>query len=133
MKVILDSEALSALSRRDRAAHSLLAGIDAEDELAVIPAVILAEVMTGKPSDAAVWHVVDRLVVCHTTASIAARAGALRQGAESVRRKKRDLTIDAIVAATAEALAPSVVVTGDPTDFALLLSPSRIPVIPLHR
>jgi hypothetical protein len=38
-----------------------------------------------------------------------------------VRRKKRDLTVDAIVAATAVELAPSVVITGDASDLALLL------------
>jgi hypothetical protein len=38
-----------------------------------------------------------------------------------VRRKKRDLTVDAIVAATAVELAPSVVITADKSDLELLL------------
>jgi predicted nucleic acid-binding protein len=40
---------------------------------------------------------------------------------EGVRRKKRDLTVDAIVAATAVELAPSVVVTADKSDLELLV------------
>ena len=51
----------------------------------------------------------------------AMRAGALRTRAEKVRRKKRDLTVDAIVAATAVELAPSVVITADRSDLELLV------------
>lgn len=49
------------------------------------------------------------------------RAGALRARADSGRRKKRDLTVDAIVAATAAELAPSVVITADKPDLELLV------------
>lgn len=45
----------------------------------------------------------------------------LRLGPKAVWRKKRDPTVDAIVAATAVELAPSVVITGDKTDLGILV------------
>lgn len=56
------------------------------------------------------------------TPALAMRAGALRSRAERMRRKKRDLTVDAIVAATAIAMGPSVVVTSDGQDLELLVA-----------
>ncbi len=53
---------------------------------------------------------------------LAMRAGALRSRAERTRRKKRDLTVDAIVAATAIEMGPSVVVTSDGQDLELLVA-----------
>ena len=132
MIVVLDSAALSAVARRDRAAHPVLQAILTADHRVVVPAVVLAEVMTGKPTDAAVWHVVNRMVVQDVTASIAARAGALRERAAGQRVKKRDLTVDALVAATAEALAPSTIVTADAGDLLLLTSDSRVSVAQLR-
>lgn len=48
-------------------------------------------------------------------------AGALRARADTVRRKKRNLTVDGIVAATAVWVAPSVVNTADKPDLELLV------------
>ena len=63
------------------------------------------------------------------TAGIGYRAGQLRATAVRVRRKRRDLTVDAIVAATALTLpAPVVVLTSDPEDLRLLLAGTRIAV-----
>lgn len=45
----------------------------------------------------------------------------LRLGPKAVWRKKRDPTVDAIVAATAVELAPSVVITGDKTDLGIVV------------
>lgn len=91
------------------------------DHRVVVPSLVLAEVMTGKTTDAAVWNVVKRLPLVSIDARIAARAGALRERAESVRRKKRDLTVDAVVASVAVEVAPAVVVTADPKDLEALL------------
>jgi len=52
---------------------------------------------------------------------LAARAGELPERAGRARRKKRDLTVDAIVAAVAIARALSVVLTADPDDFGLFV------------
>lgn len=87
----------------------------------LIPAVVLAEVATGAPSDAAIWHVLSKIPTLDLPQSVAMRAGALRTRDERVRRKRRDLTVDALVAATAVEFAPAVVITGDTSDLALLV------------
>jgi predicted nucleic acid-binding protein len=103
----------------------------ANDQRVVVPAVVLAELITGRPADAAIWHAVGRLVIQDITAPIAAAAGRLRERASAARLKKRDLTVDALVAATAASFAPSVLLTGDPADFALLAPEGvRIVAIP---
>lgn len=86
--------------------------------------------MTGHPADAALRHVVNRLVP-DTTVATAAHAGALRMRTEHLRRKKRDLTVDAIVAATAVALAPSVIITGDPADLSALITDADVHIVSL--
>ena len=74
-----------------------------------------------RQADAAIWHVLGKIPTVDLPPSVAMRAGALRTRAEKVRRKKRDLTVDAIVAATAVELAPSVVITADKSDLELLV------------
>ncbi|MDR1808661.1 MAG: type II toxin-antitoxin system VapC family toxin [Propionibacteriaceae bacterium] len=120
---VLDAEAVSALVRRTPRLQTVLAAALARRSHIVVPAVVLAEVMTGAPSDAAYWQALKRLAVVDTTARIAARAGALREAALAARRQKRDLTVDAIVAATAAEHTPAIVVTGDPADLKLLAGP----------
>ena len=82
---------------------------------------MLAEVATGAPTDAAIWHVLAKISTLDLPEGVAMRAGALRTRTERVRRKRRDLAVDAIVAATAVGLAPSVVLTGDKSDLELLV------------
>jgi predicted nucleic acid-binding protein len=72
---------------------------------------------------------INRLNVEEITRDIAAAAGALRQRGASARRKKRDLTVDAVVAAVALKYAPSAVVTSDVDDLSLLCSGADIRVI----
>ena len=127
--IVLDSEAVSLLARRDVRIQQTMTAALAMGERVVVPALVLAEIMTGKPSDAAVWHVVGRLVTQNVTAKIAARAGALREKATLSRAKKRDLTVDAVVAATAEIMTPVTILTGDPNDFCLLTSGLDIQVL----
>jgi predicted nucleic acid-binding protein len=127
---VLDAEAVSALVRRTARIQTVLDTALTRRSHIIVPAVVLAEVMTGAPSDAAYWQVLKRLAVVDTTARIAARAGALREAAQAVRRKKRDLTIDAIVAATAAEHTPAIVVTGDPADLKLLAGPG-VKVVPV--
>ena len=91
------------------------------DHRVLIPTVVLAEVATGAPSDAAIWHVLGRIPTLDLSPGAAMRARALRDRAEKIRRKKRDLTLDAMVAAIATGLAPSVVITGDKSDLELLV------------
>lgn len=119
--LILDSEAVSALAEKRKGMAERLAAAQQADHRVLIPAVVLAEVATGAPSDAAIWHVLGRIPTLDLPEGVAMRAGALRARAERVRRKKRDLTVDAIVAATAVELAPSVVITSDQADLELLV------------
>ncbi len=127
--VVLDAEALAALAQRRLGMAERLEAARRGDHRVVIPAVVIAEVMSGSADDASVWHVLRRVPVIDLDASIAARAGALRVRAERVRRKKRDLTVDAIVAATALRVAPAAVLTGDVHDLDLLLEGEDVRVL----
>lgn len=119
--VILDSEAVSALAEQRKGMAERLAAAQQADHRVLMPTVVLTEVATGAPTDAAIWHVMGRIPTLDLPQGVAMRAGALRARAERVRRKKRDLTLDAIVAATAVELAPSVVITADKSDLELLV------------
>jgi predicted nucleic acid-binding protein len=114
--LILDSEAVSALAERRKGFAERLAAAQQADHRVLIPAVVLAQVATGAPTDAAVWHVLSKVRTLDLPQGVSMRAGVLHTRAERVRRKKRDLTVAAIVAATAIELAPSVVVTADKSD-----------------
>lgn len=127
--LVLDSEAVSAAARRDPRMLAALAAARDADQRVLVPAVVLAELMTGKPTDATVWHVVNRLVHVDITPRLAADAGRLRDLAARTRPKKRDLTVDALVASVAAAAAPSVVVTGDPRDLRLLTSQADVATV----
>jgi predicted nucleic acid-binding protein len=119
--LILDSEAVSALAEKRKGMAERLAAAQRADHRVVIPTVVLAEVATGAPADAANWHVLGKVPTVELRQRVAMRAGALRARADRVRRKKRDLAVDAIVAATAVDLAPSVVITADQPDLELLV------------
>lgn len=126
--LILDTEAVSALATKRKGMAERLAAAQQADHRVLIPAVVLAEVAAGAPSDASIWHVLGKIPTLDLPQGVAMRAGALRSRAERVRRKKRDLTVDAIVAATAVELAPSVVITADKSDLELLLDGSDVKV-----
>lgn len=119
--LILDTEAVAALAQKRRGMAERLAAAQAGDHRVLIPTVVLAEVTTGAASDAAIWHVLNKIPTVDLPVVVAVRAGGLRTRAERVRRKKRDLTVDAIVAATAVEFAPSVILTADKTDLDLLV------------
>jgi len=128
--LVLDTEALSALgSRRNRSILARLQVAAREGTLVIFPTVILAELLTGGPSDARIWHIVNKLISVDTTIQIAAQAGKLRERAEKARRKKRDLTVDAIVASTAIIWAPSILVTSDVEYLCLLTEGSDVKVV----
>lgn len=111
---------MSALAEQRTGMAERLAAAQQADHRVLIP-VVPAEVATGASSDAAIWHVLGRIPTLDLPQGVAMRAGALRCRAENVRRKKRDLTVAAIVAATAVELVPSVVITADRSDLDLLV------------
>lgn len=124
--VVLDTEALTGFARNHvlRAAVELLvrAGWDVE-----VPAVVLAEGVSGRARDDATTHrTLNRFGTVVTTAESARYAGTLRArviGAGSTRKRRAPSGIDAIVAAHA-ALTPddTLVVTSDPGDLAALVA-----------
>lgn len=126
--LILDSEAVSALAQQRKGMAERLTTAQQADHRVLIPTVLLAEVATGTQSDAAIWHVLSKIPTIDLPQSVAMRAGALHTRAERVRRKKRDLTVAAIVAAMAVELAPSVVLTSDASDLELLVEGFEVKV-----
>ena len=88
----------------------------------VIPTVILAEAITGRPQDAPVNQVVNRLDTVDTTPATARRAGHLRFGVQRSGVRRIPGGIDAIVAAHAADAGTAVVFTTDPTDLRRLLA-----------
>ena len=120
-RLVLDSGAITKIAgQADPLARALWRELTLRGWTTCIPAVTLAEILTGRPrSDAAVnllLKQVDALVDCdEPTARL---AGILRAGA---RISPRPSGIDAIVAAVASATQPSIVLTTDPADLRALL------------
>jgi hypothetical protein len=56
----------------------------------------------------------------------------LRERAENMRRKKRALTVDAVVASVAIDVAPSVVLTSEVDDLRLLTAGHDVTDLPVH-
>jgi len=128
MIVILDTTAVSNLILGGNTVDRLAAA-RAEGHRVIIPTVVLAELATGKAGDAGLWHLIKRIPCEDSTPRSAMQAGALREQAEAVRRKKRDLTIDALVASLALDNAPSMILTTDPEDMRLLIGDGHVKVL----
>jgi predicted nucleic acid-binding protein len=127
--ILLDSQALSALAANDRRMQPWAAFARRTDSTLHASIVTLAEVSDGSSRDANVRRVASTVRLQAVTPDIGYHAGALRAAASSSRRKLRDLTVDAVVAATALALAGRVVVlTSDESDLSLLLDGSSVRV-----
>lgn len=123
MTLVLDSGGLSLLagSRSDAAEFRLRYGWPA-----VVPAVVLAESLTG---DHRRDHAVNRFLTTCRIITVDEQHG--REAARMRTRTGRagSLTaVDAVVAATAARLPDPVVVTGDPRDLSALLAHARMPV-----
>ena len=121
--VLLDAEALSALARDDRGMQAWAAFAKRSDSVFYASCLTLAEVTDGTARDAGVRRAVKAVRLIDVNPEIGYRAGQLRAAAVASRRKHRDLTVDAVVAATALTLpGPVVVLTSDPEDLRLLLA-----------
>jgi predicted nucleic acid-binding protein len=126
--ILLDSEALSALAADDRRMQPWVAFARRTDSTMHASTAVLAEVTDGRSRDANVRRVVKAVRLQEVTPDIGCRAGALRAAASS-RRKVPDLTVDAIVAATAMTLPGHVVVlTSDDGDLSNLLDGTTVRV-----
>lgn len=121
--IVLDAHALSLLASEDRKMLNWIRLAQVSDAVFRISTITLTEVMDGSGRDARVFNALRKHVVQEIpgSAKIARAAGLLRSGVK--RKKPRDLTIDAIIAATALSLSgPTVVVTSDPGDLKALLA-----------
>jgi len=112
-RLILDSGALSALAKGEPRMIAWAYLATQRQMLYGIPAPVLTETLTGQPADARVHRVIPAGdVVLDTTAAVAREAGRLRY-----RSRRRNVTVDAIVVATAAEYPGSIVMTSDPDDL----------------
>jgi len=94
-----------------------------------VSAVTLAEATDGSPRDANVRRELKAMTIEPVSDLVGFLTGRRRAAAASTRRKARNLTVDAVVAATAMTLPkPVVVLTGDPTDLEPLLDGTDVKV-----
>jgi predicted nucleic acid-binding protein len=122
--VVLDSGAVERIESSKILRGILRRLVDRGADV-VIPAVVLAETVTGRGSDATVNRVVARFGTIVTPEAIALRAGVLRHRLPKARRKKVS-AIDAVVAAHAVlSAAPTVLLTTDVDDLEALVSAHR--------
>ncbi|MCL2464449.1 MAG: twitching motility protein PilT [Micrococcales bacterium] len=130
--IVLDAEALSALATGDRCIQAWSTVVRRTDSILFASTLTLAEVCDGTARDVAVRRTAKAIRLIPVTEAVGYQAGVLRKAATTARRKPRDLTVDAIVAATALTLpAPVVVLTVDPDDLNLLLTGTSVRVEPL--
>ncbi len=127
--ILLDSEALSALADDGRQMQAWATVARRTDSTLHASAVTLAEVTDGTARDVRVRRAAKALRVEEVTEEIGYVAGRLRADAASARRKARDMTVDAVVAATALSFrGPVVVLTTDGGDLELLLADNQVKV-----
>jgi predicted nucleic acid-binding protein len=131
MIVLLDSEAVAAVLDKRPGVQAQLEAAAQVRARVIIPTVVLAEVAVGGARDGELWHLLKRIPCEDSTPHSAMRAGALRERSESVRRKKRDLTIDSLVASFAIEHAPSTILTADTADFRILVGDKNVVVLPI--
>lgn len=129
--ILLDGEALSALAhgpalRRDRA-RALIAQMSARRRPVATVAAVLAEVVRGRPADAAVFAALrrERVQVKPVDSAVGVRAGQLLEKIEA----GSELAVDAFVIATADLAGGAIVATADPKDMRRLAAYCRDVVV----
>lgn len=127
--IVLDSDALSALAAGRRSMQAWATVARRTDSVLYASTLTLAEVTDGTARDAEVRRFVKAVRLEPVTERIGYRAGGLRVSGAVARRKPRDLTVDAVVAATALTLPGStIVLTSDQNDLRLLLDGTDVRV-----
>ena len=113
-RVVLDSGAVSALSRNDERIRLALTGAIRSGARVTVPTAVIAESTTGDPRrDAATNRVLKLATPVSLDERLARKSAAIRHAM----RARRSGTIDAIVVATADHVAGSVILTTDPHDL----------------
>lgn len=90
----------------------------------IIPTPLLAEAITGRPTDAPANQAISRIGTTPTDEPLARHAGALRHAAARSAGRRPPSGIDAIAAAHAADAGAGVVFTTDPGDLRRLLADS---------
>lgn len=112
-RLILDSGAVIALSRRDDRARAALAAAWEVGAEVSIPAVVVAETVRGSgPRDAPVNRVIGAVGEVGVAGEATGRAAGTLLGAAG-----SDATVDALVVADAVERGGGVILTGDPDDL----------------
>jgi predicted nucleic acid-binding protein len=119
--IVLDSGALDAAARDNEVKESLRQFRE-DGWTVVVPTVVLAEAITGRPSDAPVDLLLKQHHTVDSNVKIARRAGRLRHRAIAAGTRRKPSGVDALVAAHAVVAGRGVVVTSDPKDHRLLLA-----------
>jgi hypothetical protein len=119
--VVLDSGTVDQVTT-NREFRLVLADLVEGGWTPLIPTVVLAEVVSGRPSDAPTNQAVKRIGTADTDQATARRAGQLRADAERASSRRVPGGIDAIVAAHAAGAEHGVVFTTDPGDLRRLLA-----------
>jgi predicted nucleic acid-binding protein len=125
--VVLDSAALSAASEGHPRVRAELALAEQVGVAVHVSTVTLAETVRGHPRDARIHAILAGIEQDLVTTPLGRTAG------ELLGRTKRDDTIDAIIAVTAQNLGRRVrLVTGDPNDLnALTADMANVTVVPI--
>ncbi len=127
--ILLDAEAFSALALGEKRMQAWAEIARRTDSVLYVSTATLAEVADGSARDTGLRQTAKAVRFVEVSSATGYRAGALRAEAGRRRRKVRDLTIDALVAATAGELpSPVVVLTSDVDDLALLLATTDVQV-----
>jgi predicted nucleic acid-binding protein len=127
--IVLDAEALSSLAAGQQRMQAWATVVRRTDSTLHASTVTLAEVTDGTARDAGVRRIAKAIRLEVVTPDIGYQAGRLRAGAAGTRRKIRDLTVDAVVAATALTLpTPVLVLTSDQGDLRRLLVGTHVKV-----
>jgi predicted nucleic acid-binding protein len=128
--VVLDSGAITKVAFADLLACSIIEDLSRRGWVVCIPAAALAEVITGRAkTDAPIERLIKQAGnTMDCGERLAKAAGVLR--AKVIRRKKLPPSgIDAIVAATAVACQPSIVLTTDADDMNALLVAAELSTV----
>ena len=128
--VVLDSGAATKLAIADHLACSILENLLGRGWVVCIPAVVLAEVITGRAkTDVPIERVIKQVANTVACGESSAKAAGILRAKTSRAKRTTPSGIDAIVAAVAVACEPSVVLTTDPNDMISLLVSANLAMV----
>jgi PIN domain nuclease of toxin-antitoxin system len=121
-RIVLDSGALSALAQEDETVRNAVTKAMTSGATISVPTAVIAESTTGdQRRDAATNRILSIATPIALDERLARRAAALRHAV----RARRSGTVDAIVVATADDLAGTVIFTTDRHDIGALAAVRR--------